>query len=332
MGACGDLCVEGWCTPIHARRHMYKYTHRHVNNPWTNILVVPSLMLQVNAGFNTVNMAVNHIAAATTAAIPSQIAIPMGRNIDKDAQTREGEHSNHVKKSNAAAPGVSPRFLAVMSRNVNHSCDVLCYYPLLTFRQDRVDGGHPGGPPRGCSCSAGMRCGRVQGRHQGQHGAAHGGVAGEDRGACCGWRCVLWFSWAGRRREQPWRGISLVLGEGRCDWMVMALTRHPETRKSSANCTLDANGSQNFKESFTTPHCRTSAPALPAKQGDVPGVKLLLDHADKVEAPDLPESRRLVNTVNLTGLTPCHFAAWRGHGSVVRELINAGAYLAVRGG
>jgi len=48
------------------------------------------VLAQVNAGFNTVNLAVNTIAAATTAAIPSQIAIPMGRNIDKDAQTREG--------------------------------------------------------------------------------------------------------------------------------------------------------------------------------------------------------------------------------------------------
>lgn len=44
-----------------------------------------------HAGFNTVNRAVNlGIAAATAAALPAQLAIPMGRNIDKDAQTREG--------------------------------------------------------------------------------------------------------------------------------------------------------------------------------------------------------------------------------------------------
>lgn len=58
-------------------------------------------------------------------------------------------------------------------------------------------------------------------------------------------------------------------------------------------------------------------------------VKLLLEHADKAEAPDLPDPRRLVNASNLTGLSPCHFAAWRGHGSALRELVNAGAALAV---
>jgi hypothetical protein len=47
-----------------------------------------------HAGLNAVNTAVNQIAAATvsasTAAIPAQLAIPMGRNLDKDATTREG--------------------------------------------------------------------------------------------------------------------------------------------------------------------------------------------------------------------------------------------------
>lgn len=56
-------------------------------------------------------------------------------------------------------------------------------------------------------------------------------------------------------------------------------------------------------------------------------VKLLLAHADAREAPDLPDGRRLVNAVNLPGLTPLHFAAWRGHTAALRALVNAGAHL-----
>jgi hypothetical protein len=66
-------------------------------------------------------------------------------------------------------------------------------------------------------------------------------------------------------------------------------------------------------------------------EGDTACVKLLLAHADNEESPDLPDARRLVNSVNLTGLTPAHFACWRGHGGVLRDLVNAGAYLAVGG-
>ena len=62
-------------------------------------------------------------------------------------------------------------------------------------------------------------------------------------------------------------------------------------------------------------------------QGDLAIVKLLLSHADAVEPDDLPDARRLVNAVNLAGLTPIHFAAWRGRTSVLRALVNSGAAL-----
>jgi hypothetical protein len=65
-------------------------------------------------------------------------------------------------------------------------------------------------------------------------------------------------------------------------------------------------------------------------QGDVAAVKLLLRHADALEAPDLPDARRMVNAANLAGLAPAHFAVWRGHGAALRELVNAGALLTVR--
>ncbi|KIZ04638.1 hypothetical protein MNEG_3319 [Monoraphidium neglectum] len=153
------------------------------------------MLAQVNAGFNTVNLAVNHIAAATTAAIPSQIAIPMGRNIDKDAQTREGKTALMVA----------------------------------------VQGGHS------AAVAALLSCG-----------------------------------------VDAWRG---------------------EIRGNTAL-------------------------HMAVWQGDIACVKLLLAHADNEESPDLPDARRLVNSVNLTGLTPAHFACWRGHGGVLRDLVNAGAYLA----
>ncbi|KAI8465131.1 MAG: ankyrin repeat-containing domain protein [Monoraphidium minutum] len=153
------------------------------------------MLAQVNAGFNTVNLAVNHIAAATTAAIPSQIAIPMGRNIDKDAQTRAGKTALMVA----------------------------------------VQGGHA------------------------------------------------------------------------------------EAAAALLACGVDA-GSSDIRGN--------TALHMAAWQGDTACVKLLLEHADSVEPGDLPDARRLVNAANLTGLAPAHFAAWRGHGGVLKELVNAGSLLA----
>ena len=66
-------------------------------------------------------------------------------------------------------------------------------------------------------------------------------------------------------------------------------------------------------------------------QGDVAAVQLLLAHADKVEASDMPDPRRLVIAANLAALAPCHVAAWRGHGSALREVVKAGAAAAVGG-
>ena len=69
---------------------------------------VGRVLAAASAGFNAANRAVNlGIAAATAAALPSQLALPMGRDIDKDAQTRQGKTALlvAVEAGHAAAVG-----------------------------------------------------------------------------------------------------------------------------------------------------------------------------------------------------------------------------------
>jgi len=108
---------------------------------------------------------------------------------------------------------------------------------------------------------------------------------------------------------------------GKTALMVAIQAGHSEAARALLACGVDAARPADMRGN--------TALHMAAWVGDCESVKLLLSHAEAIEPADQPDSRRMVNAVNLTGLTPLHFAAWKGHGAVLRELINSGANLVV---
>ena len=88
MGLNANLCITAACTEL-------VITQLQGCTPalgtLLNLAASCASLFQVNQGANRVNQALNNIIATTAAPLPSAMALPMTRNIDINAQTRDGE-------------------------------------------------------------------------------------------------------------------------------------------------------------------------------------------------------------------------------------------------